>query len=327
MLGPRKRTAAQAGLGQIGQQESMEIATPSGSSEEDIFAFKPVDELSLLIGKARYNRLTRKTAPHPQSSPTTSTLMSSRANIPPSFLAKHGTQMVDIYVGKEKQLFRIYKDLLCNKIEFFDKMFNGNFKEATENTAILPEDDPEAFDMLMCWAAYGTIRSLRHENFQKTLNLWILVEKLCLGSLQDHVMDMWRNNDKLEDKYYKAEELQYIFDKTPSKSPPRQYAARMLRYQSLKPPAMHREYSRDLHGIQIPLSNMNVIALSKLLAKNEDMLEEYLKVADRAQIANVDEMDPRATPFSCKFHHHPDSLSPCPSNGMGGLAFKYLDAN
>ncbi|KAI9649498.1 hypothetical protein NHQ30_002075 [Ciborinia camelliae] len=249
-----------------------------------------------------------------QSSPSLSTSTIGKAETSNSFLAKHGTQMVDIFVGEEKQLFR-----------FFDKMFNGNFKEATENTAILPEDDPEAFDMLMCWAAYGTIRSLQFEYFRKSLHLWILAEKLCLGSLQDHVMDMWRKNDKLTDKYYTAEEVQYIFQKAPTKSSARQYAARMLRFQSLRSPARDLDYSVDCRGDPIPLSNMNVATLSKFLIKNEDILEDYLDVADRSQVTNVNEMDPRVTPFSCRFHHHPASQFPCPSRRTGKLAFKYID--
>lgn len=56
--------------------------------------------------------------------------------------------MVDIYVGPSKVLFRLYKSKICARISYFDKMFNGNFKEASENTAYLPEDNPASFDLL-----------------------------------------------------------------------------------------------------------------------------------------------------------------------------------
>jgi hypothetical protein len=51
--------------------------------------------------------------------------------------------MVDIYVGPSK---------ICFRIPYFDKMFNGSFKEASNNTAFLPEDDPASFDLLADWA-------------------------------------------------------------------------------------------------------------------------------------------------------------------------------
>ena len=43
--------------------------------------------------------------------------------------------MVDLFVGPEKKLFRVHKSFLCNKIPYFDKMFNGGFKEAIESQA------------------------------------------------------------------------------------------------------------------------------------------------------------------------------------------------
>ncbi|KAN0111070.1 hypothetical protein V8E51_007457 [Hyaloscypha variabilis] len=53
-----------------------------------------------------------------------------------------GTEMVDIYVSPSKLVFRLHKSKLCARIPYFNKMFNGTFKEATENTAYLPEDTP-----------------------------------------------------------------------------------------------------------------------------------------------------------------------------------------
>ncbi len=60
-----------------------------------------------------------------------------------------GSEMVDIYVGPEEEPFRVHKQKLCRRIPYFDKMFNGQFKEASENVGRLPEDDPAAFDVLM----------------------------------------------------------------------------------------------------------------------------------------------------------------------------------
>ncbi|PMD32303.1 hypothetical protein L207DRAFT_590597 [Hyaloscypha variabilis F] len=67
-----------------------------------------------------------------------------------------GTEMVDIYVSPSKPLSRLYKSKLCARIPYFNKMFNGAFKEATENTAYLLEDTTSSFDLLADWTNHPT---------------------------------------------------------------------------------------------------------------------------------------------------------------------------
>ncbi|KAF7931562.1 uncharacterized protein EAE98_004298 [Botrytis deweyae] len=229
-----------------------------------------------------------------QSSTAASVLAGSKGKTSLRFLEEHGTQMVDIYVGEEKILFRVYKDILCHEVKFFDRMFNGNFKEAKENTAILPEDDPEVFDMLMSWITYDNVWSLMGQDFRKKLDLWVLADKFCVTSLQTHVMEIWRHEDEAYGTYYTAEEFQYISEKTANKSEPRQYAVRMLRFQSLQPPTEGLEYSNDSRGEPIPFSDVDTTSLTKFLAKNEEMLEIYLDLSRREDNNwSGNDMDPR----------------------------------
>jgi len=115
-----------------------------------------------------------------------------------------GTEMVDIYVGPSKVLFRLHKNKLCFRIQYFDKMFNGSFKEASSNTAYLPEDDPASFDLLADWANHPTAsktpRKIRDLVAVKDadgedvaswdpVGFYILAEKYCLPELQDMIMD------------------------------------------------------------------------------------------------------------------------------------------
>jgi hypothetical protein len=48
--------------------------------------------------------------------------------------------------------------VLCEKVPYFDKMFNGAFNEGVEGVATLPEDEPAAFDLLMGYLYTGTVR-------------------------------------------------------------------------------------------------------------------------------------------------------------------------
>lgn len=109
---------------------------------------------------------------------------------------------MDICVGPEGEeiLFRVHKQIICGKIPYFDKMFNGGFQEAKERVAKLPEDDPASFDVLIEWVYSPNPQQIRQLEQVKTsddagaaswnvLSLYSLLEKLCLPDLQDLVMD------------------------------------------------------------------------------------------------------------------------------------------
>jgi hypothetical protein len=69
-------------------------------------------------------------------------------------------EMVDLYIGPDKVHFSVHKELLCNKIPYFDKMFKGQFEEGAINSATFPEDAPDSFDLLVEWVYSGSIRPL-----------------------------------------------------------------------------------------------------------------------------------------------------------------------
>lgn len=69
--------------------------------------------------------------------------------------------MVNIFVGPEKEHFRVHKNLICSKALYFNKMFNGGFKEDIEQTATLPEDSPRVFTLLVEWIYSGRLPNFR----------------------------------------------------------------------------------------------------------------------------------------------------------------------
>jgi hypothetical protein len=56
---------------------------------------------------------------------------------------------VDIYVGKENKHYLLPKLLLCHYSPFFDKCFNGLFKEGQTQKLELPDDKVEFFELLV----------------------------------------------------------------------------------------------------------------------------------------------------------------------------------
>lgn len=108
--------------------------------------------------------------------------------------------MVDISVGPEKELFRIHKDLLCGRVQYFERMFNGGFKEAQEQAAFLPEDDAGAFAYFVKWLYSGDLSSISAAA-QKPPQGWLALnralirlhafaDKICETDLADRVMTL-----------------------------------------------------------------------------------------------------------------------------------------
>lgn len=62
---------------------------------------------------------------------------------------------VDVYVGKEKKHYCLPKLLLCYHSAYFDRCFNGGFKEAETQRLELPEDCVVHFENLLEYMLYG----------------------------------------------------------------------------------------------------------------------------------------------------------------------------
>lgn len=59
------------------------------------------------------------------------------------------SQQVTLYIGPDRKAFTLNKELLCDKIGFLRVAFQGRFKERTEKTIDLPEEDPELFKRII----------------------------------------------------------------------------------------------------------------------------------------------------------------------------------
>ncbi|KAK6609940.1 hypothetical protein H4I95_02999 [Botrytis cinerea] len=105
------------------------------------------------------------------------------------------SEMVDIHVGEDEDSghFKLHKSILCDKVPYFENMFNGNFIEGTTNSASLPEDDPEVFNMLVSWIYSDQVGPLEQKIGDDGRwcvgNLYLLADKLCLPDLMDQILD------------------------------------------------------------------------------------------------------------------------------------------
>lgn len=74
-------------------------------------------------------------------------------------------------------------------------MFQGPFKEASENSRIFPEDDVEAFGLLIEWIYLGKVRVLEWDSRASQMSwepadLYLLAGKIGLDELKDEILDI-----------------------------------------------------------------------------------------------------------------------------------------
>lgn len=116
-----------------------------------------------------------------------------------------GDELVTLYVGANRKKVSIHKKLICNKFDFFDKAFNGGFKEGS-GIMELPEDDEDAISHLVSWLY--TEELLRPEfdelpnrevypaeitpiaRVKQLVSLVVLADKLCNHEFMNKLMDV-----------------------------------------------------------------------------------------------------------------------------------------
>ncbi|TGO86697.1 hypothetical protein BPOR_0283g00060 [Botrytis porri] len=121
-----------------------------------------------------------------------------------------GDDMISIQVGEGSRAteFMVPKGPSCRRVPFFNAMFNQGWLESATQSCTLPDDDPEAFSILMHW-----VFDVPHEapvtftlsGFQKHpetyINLAILAGKYLIDDLPDLIearliqKDLTRLND------------------------------------------------------------------------------------------------------------------------------------
>ncbi len=64
---------------------------------------------------------------------------------------------VDVYVGPDHEHFQLPKGVLCRHSPYFNKAFNGEFKEGKQQSLELVDEDSGAFRLLVQWLLTGDI--------------------------------------------------------------------------------------------------------------------------------------------------------------------------
>jgi hypothetical protein len=216
-----------------------------------------------------------------------------------------GTEIVNIYVGDpdedEEEHFTVHKELLCNKVPYFEKMFKGGFAEAKTNTAKFPEDDPDTFDIFLGWlyerslppiiATVDPDEDSEHNLSWDGKTLYAMADKFCVPELMDVTMDEWRNSYKRSRTLPAYTAIAHGYEITSPGSLLRKYLAMACAY-------VITDWEENDWSIQ-DISDLSV----KIPDLNKDIMEVMRE--SRGMVR-----DPRTMP-DCDFHSHPKDI-PCP---------------
>ncbi|CZR67165.1 uncharacterized protein PAC_17064 [Phialocephala subalpina] len=229
------------------------------------------------------------------------------------FLDMMGTEIVEINVGKgpNQRLFRVYQKRLCDKVPYFQKIFEGGWKESIEKKVTLEDDDPASFDRLLLWVYTGVIPKI--EWFDKSgeklaatraiLNLYVLADKLSLVWLMDKIASEYIDLQAELRFLPGSPHLDLFYTKLSDHMAFRKYAAYCLHY--------------ILHGLEQTERNLQIwpaTELNQVMADNPTLTLEYLELVQKHP---HQERAPEPRTLSrCTFHQH-IADEPCTLTGEG----------
>ena len=143
--------------------------------------------------------------------------------------------MVDILVGPANQKFRVHKAPLCSRAPVFQKMFNGVFKEATDQAASLPDDLLAAFNLFLEWLDASSVIQADINNttigpiFDR-IKLYCFGDKYCLPNLMDCAISSIISHFERSKTWPSAIQVAYVFGNTASGSHLQSLIADLLHY-------------------------------------------------------------------------------------------------
>lgn len=108
---------------------------------------------------------------------------------------------VKLIVGASKNVFNVHEDILFNSSPVFKAAFDSDFKEGTERTMELPDEDVDLFDHFVSWlyswdfdhkmfdVSAPDTKQRFQEHFMKAAHLFVFADKYDIGSLRISICD------------------------------------------------------------------------------------------------------------------------------------------
>lgn len=210
--------------------------------------------------------------------------------------------MVEIFVGTEsKEPYKIHLRLLSNRVPYFQNMFSGEFKEARERKAYLPDDTPASFNLFLEWLYGGAelrpVMSITDEAPVRALiELYCFAEKICQGDLMDCAMSALMITLVTHKRLPKTSSMLQAYNHTTPQSCLRKFIATSFVYLLY-------------HG-ENKSKDWNIEELSDAMAESQDLRVDVLTLTRFTLTNKAIPDNPKYLP-KCEFHIHEEDAT-CP---------------
>ena len=208
------------------------------------------------------------------------------------------TVVIVVGTGAKIKSFKIHKTLLCAKVTFFDKMFNGPFSEASTQTASLTDEEVASFKLFLGWLYQDRIpvppsfAQCGMGEIEQLCRLFALAEKYNVTLLADQTMDFMTAFMKKRCWTLSSVLIGTCYEITHQSSKLRIFACRFHVYQTL-------HYPSDATGTaRVTWSNREML---KVLKNSDDLFADFYGML-RLQ-AGKSRVDPRYE-LPCDYHQH-----------------------
>ena len=182
-----------------------------------------------------------------------------------------------ITVGQEEKAYTIHKDLICGKIPYFAKEFEGSFSEAQTGKMHLPDVSTEAFEVILQWLYCKTfpmiplVRAINKHGLRSIspiLQAYIAAESWCVVSLQNDLMDNIANAVQDEKLYFYISPINFVYQHTHDTSRIRKFLVALTAYYMQKQLTIRNVLLKQLeeqeHGLSVRLVIDLAVAILQL---------------------------------------------------------------
>jgi hypothetical protein len=117
------------------------------------------------------------------------------------------TDVIDIYVGPEKECFRLYRPLIVSSSDYFKKALKHDFRECETHRFDLTEDDADSFAIYAHWLIWKKLavklgKSSKNDRteYQQLAYAYVLGDKLQDTQFRNDIINAFvakRENEKL----------------------------------------------------------------------------------------------------------------------------------
>lgn len=126
-------------------------------------------------------------------------------------------------VGKDENVFNVHEDRLFEVSPFFKAAFESKFREATNRSMSLPEDDTDVVEQFVQWVYFGTLdyerlkemKDLESPGFELTFRLYVFADKYDLAQIKSLICkDMFKAFKGINWGRLDKDTLTYVYQST-----------------------------------------------------------------------------------------------------------------